>query len=399
MNKTDQEIMRLAKQSQCPVSKDYEEKIDRLVSALKESEWSPEKKPAARFTKTGYAVCIVAAILVLSIPASAAIDYVQSRMSKISEKDRKMYEELVSSEAADAEAITYSRELSEEEKEQYNILWKKYEENGLFPAGELEITDTAEYTGSSLMYEIPTRILYLPERTLTEEEWLQIIDFYHKQDYSLQESDDTKQIKEEQKQTQNVGLGEYRISDGMAVEIAADFAEGMFAIDTEALDMEREITYSRDYGVEGSYQIVFTENDTTSYVVDVDAKTGTLYNMWVQKEGIDFHEKPAVIDEEFFIANGENAKALFVRIFGPVLSPDMKIVGMTCEYKTDEEGNVPHGNVLYYVEMPNGEAYRLDYNAALDVFWEIVYYPYYRTEKELEEQGVKEKERVVIPLE
>lgn len=303
MNKTDQEIMRLAKQSQCPVSKEYEERIDRLVSALEESELSMEKKPAAHFTKAGYAVCILAAILVLSIPASAAIDYV----SKISEKDRKMYAE----------------------------------------------------------------------------------------------SDDTKQIKEEQKQAQNVGLGEYRISDGMAVEIAADFAEGMFAIDTDALDMEREITYSRDYGVEGSgsYQIVFTENDTTSYVVDIDAKTGTLYNMWVQKEGIDFHEKPAVIDEEFFIANGENAKALFVRIFGPVLSPDMKIVGMTCEYKTDEEGNVPHGNVLYYVEMPNGEAYRLYYNAARDVFWEIVYYPYYRTEKELEEQGVKEKERVVIPLE
>ncbi|MCM1178697.1 MAG: hypothetical protein NC347_00445 [Clostridium sp.] len=396
MNKTDQEIMRLAKQSQCPVSKDYEEKIDRLVSALAESEWPLGKRLAARFTKAGYVVCIVAAIFILSVPASAAIDYVRSRMSKVSEKDRKMYEEMVSSEAADAEAVTYSRELSEEEKEQYNILWKKYEEDGLFPAGELEIADTAgEKAGSSLVYEIPTRILYLPERTLTEEEWLQIIDFYHKQDYSLQESDDAKRIKEEQKQAQNAEPADDMLSEEAVVNRAADYVESMFAVDAET--MEKEIDYSEVYGIEGSgsYQVVFWEKDQASYVVDIDARDGTLSDMWLQKEGVDFHEKQAVIHEEFFVANGESAKDLFIRLFGT----DMEIVGITCEYKTDGAGNVPHGNILYCMEMPNGDAYRMYYNAAEDVFWEIVYYPFYRTEKELEEQGVKEKERVVIPLE
>lgn len=396
MNKTDKEIIRLAKQSKCTVNKDYEEKIDRLVSVLKENELSLEKKKEARFIKARYVLCIIAAILVFSIPASAAINYVQNRMSDMSAENRKMYEKIVSSAMPGTEAITYSRELSEEEEAQYNILWKKYEENGLFPEGELEMADTAgENAGNSLVYEIPTRILYLPERTLTEEEWLQIIDFYHKQDYSLQQSDDAEKAREEQNRAENAEPAKDMLSEKLIVNMAADYVKNMFAVETEA--MKKEIDYSEDYGIEGSgtYQIVFYKDDTTSYVVDIDARDGTLSDMWLQEEGIDFYEKPAAIDEEFFIANYKNAKDLFVNIFGP----DMEIAGITCEYKTDEAGNIPHGNVLYYMEMPDGDAYRLYYNAAQDVFWNILYYPYYRTEKELEERGEREKERVVIPIE
>lgn len=399
MNKTDKMIVKLAKQSECPVSEGYEERMDQLLSALTAEE-APlrRKKTASFFTKAGYVVCILAAMLVLYIPASATIDYVQKRMSGISENEREMYEEMASNAVpgTEAEAITYSRELSEEEKQQYKDLWKKYDESGLFPTGEIEIVDTAgEHDGDSLLYEIPTRIIYLPERTLTEEEWLQIIDFYHKEDYSLQQSDSAKQIKEEQEKAENASPGEDMISEDIAVKIASDYVERMFAVDPEA--MEKETDYSEDYGIEGSgtYQIVFYENDTTAYVVDIHAQDGTLSDMYLKKEGTDFYEKPAPIDKEFFIGNYKRAKDLFINIFGS----DLEIAGITCEYKEDEAGNVPHGNVLYYVEMPDGTAYRFHYNVEQDIFWMVLSYPYYRTEKQLEEEGIKERERVVIPIE
>ncbi|MDE6626327.1 MAG: hypothetical protein K2K56_08145 [Lachnospiraceae bacterium] len=397
MNKIDKRIMELAKQTKCPVNEGYEERMDQLLSTLEKEEiMTQRKESAAFFTKAGYVVGIIAAILVLYIPTSAAIDYVQKRMSEISENDREMYEELVSNAVPGTEAITYSRELSEEEKEQYKTLWKKYEESGLFPTGEIEIVDTAgEHDGSSLLYEIPTRIIYLPERTLTEEEWLQIIDFYHKEDYSLQQSDSAKQAREEQEKAENASPGEDMISEDMAVNIASDYMERMFAADPEA--MEKETDYSEDYVIEGSgtYQIVFYENDTTSYVVDINAQDGTLGNMWLQKEGTDFYEKPAPINKEFFIENYKRAKELFINIFGS----DLEIAGITCEYKEDEEGNVPHGNVLYYVEMPDGAAYRFQYNVEQDIFWMVLHYSNYRTEKQLEEEGIRERERVVIPIE
>ncbi|MDE6435291.1 MAG: hypothetical protein K2L07_13795 [Lachnospiraceae bacterium] len=397
MNKIDKRIMEVAKQSECPLNEGYEERMDRLLSTLEKEEIMTQRKESAVFfTKAGYVVCMIAAILVLYIPTSAAIDYVQKRMSKISENDREMYEELVSNAVPGTEEITYSRELSEAEKQQYKDLWKKYEESGLFPTGEIEIVDTAgEHDGNSLLYEIPTRIIYLPERTLTEEEWLQIIDFYHKEDYSLQQSDSAKQAREEQEKAENASPGEDMISEDMAVNIASDYMERMFAADPEA--MEKEIDYSEDYGIEGSgtYQIVFYENDTTSYVVDIHAQDGTLSDMYLQKEGTDFYEKPAPIDKEFFIENYKGAKELFVNIFGS----DLEIAGITCEYKEDEAGNVPHGNVLYYVEMPDGAAYRFYYNVEQDIFWMVLNYPYYRTEKQLEEEGIRERERVVIPIE
>lgn len=397
MNKLDKKIIKLARQTKCPIRKEYEERIDFLLETVKKDKNDKEKPYRLSLFRARYVVCILIVVFICSVPATAAIDYVQERMSKMSKEDREKYAELVTEATTDMdmEAIRYSRELSQQEQERYKELFTKYEAEGVFPSGEIKIVDNVENKETDfLLYESQTRIIYLPERNLTDEELLEIIDFYHKEDYSLSQSDEVKKLKEEeQKRLENARPGEEAMTKEAVLEKASACLEGMFNVDST--EMEKSIDYSE---IIEEYAVIFNEGTEQSYEVWMDAKDGTLLSIILQKQGIDFHATPAKVDEEQFISNYERAKELFMNIFGS----DTKIAGCTCEYKVDEEGNIPRGNVLYYFELPNGEAYRFYYNVNENLFWNVVYYPGYRTIKELEEkeEGIREKEenRVVIPI-
>lgn len=76
-----------------------------------------------------------------------------------------------------------SRPFTEEESHRYELLNHAYVTNGLFPESQLSyLPEGSVYDGNGVVVDADT--LYLPDRDLTDEELLEIIDFGHKHAYS-----------------------------------------------------------------------------------------------------------------------------------------------------------------------------------------------------------------------
>ena len=80
----------------------------------------------------------------------------------------------------------FSRRLTEEEDIHYEELVQAYEYENRVPLGEVVVIQTTEeYVEGTLAFCVENSTYYLPERVLTDEEFLQIIDLNHKAHYSF----------------------------------------------------------------------------------------------------------------------------------------------------------------------------------------------------------------------
>lgn len=79
-----------------------------------------------------------------------------------------------------------NRLFTAEEKARYAQLENAYETEGMFPESELRgLPEGIAYDGSGVAVDKSSRTIYLPDRELTDEELLEIIDFNHKLAYSI----------------------------------------------------------------------------------------------------------------------------------------------------------------------------------------------------------------------
>ena len=77
--------------------------------------------------------------------------------------------------------------LSQTEERRYQDVAKAYRESNRIPAGELQIMDDPnEYDGMSVAYCRWESLFYLPVGELTEEDFLEIIDFETKGKYCME---------------------------------------------------------------------------------------------------------------------------------------------------------------------------------------------------------------------
>lgn len=120
--------------------------------------------------------------LIIGGSAFAAVNLYQQRMADM---NREMLEKFYS-QALIKDTFHYSRPLTEEEKARYEKLAGEYEEKGRFPEGDLEyLKDYRDYKGKGVGLYAERATLFLPEQ-MTDEELLQLIDFEHKVNYSIQ---------------------------------------------------------------------------------------------------------------------------------------------------------------------------------------------------------------------
>lgn len=85
---------------------------------------------------------------------------------------------------ANVSADTYSRPMTENETARLEELRQAYLEQGYFPKKELTLIDNPENTkGSGFL--CGAEYLFLPEKELTDEQLLELIDFKEKREYSL----------------------------------------------------------------------------------------------------------------------------------------------------------------------------------------------------------------------
>lgn len=143
--------------------------------------------------KSGWKRNAVAAAIAVAVVGAggftvhAVVDsLVKERMESMSKEEKADLVDEV--DTANVDASTYSREFTQEEKARKKELTIAYEKDGCFPEGELKrVEDESKVDKDTLCFVPETSHFYLPDRELTDEELLQIIDYNNKVNYALQE--------------------------------------------------------------------------------------------------------------------------------------------------------------------------------------------------------------------
>lgn len=153
------------------------------------------------------AACLMA-IGMVSIPAYAGYqgfksaitsDKVLARMQEIPNEEQQDIYNMVQYEQRSLHADQFSREYTEKEMSRRKVLQQEYE-NGRFPENTLAMVENAGQIQDygELVYAKDTSYFYLPERELTDEEILQILDFNSTREYVLEQNPEVQRQKMEQ---------------------------------------------------------------------------------------------------------------------------------------------------------------------------------------------------------
>lgn len=376
MNKLDKEIKEMAKRTKITTDKKYDAKIDQLLEDIKEDDSHMIPKKKVSFSKAAIAACAFAAAALICIPVSAKIsDYVKERMEQMTPEEQAQYVDANDfqkmTKEHDTEALLYSRDLSADESNRLADLWNKYRDEGLFPDGTLEIVEKLEdgIQIASPIYETYNREIFLPERELTDEELLQMIDFSEKSAYAVSHTDEAQAIIQAQQEfNKNPYPDETDLSQDAAVTRASTYLKEMYGVDCSEMDATAEYWIGYGFGGDyGDYEVTFTESDNTSYSVDLNGKTGSLSLLKIVKDGVDYGAyslSPTTADESFLRSNYENAKKLLTSAF----NSDVTVTKATCGYTTTSEGKIENGSVYYFIGLSNDAVYGVQYSIESDFF-------------------------------
>lgn len=132
------------------------------------------------------AVILAAALVAMcSLTVTAAVGALQRRMEAMNEQEMEDY--FVQIYTSWLGSDNYSRPLTDAERERMNRLRTSYDEEAVFPEKILTmISSPEEYKGKGVAFYKDTSTFFLPEESMSDEELLEMIDFVHKRDYSLQ---------------------------------------------------------------------------------------------------------------------------------------------------------------------------------------------------------------------
>lgn len=216
---------------------------------------------AAKWQKIAAGAAIaVAAGGVIAFPVRALINdfymgsIVQVHMEDMTEEESEKLLSDIDNPAyhQEADADSYSREYTADEKAKMLDLYQQYKQ-GVFPEKELQMAYSEEEAGQyELCYLVNGSRLCLPERELTDEEILEIIEFDVKRDYVLQEraeelcADELANIKEKQNAELAASMENGGITEEQALEIARGYFKDIYGITEEGLDVSCRYFYLED---------------------------------------------------------------------------------------------------------------------------------------------------------
>lgn len=309
------------------------------------------------------AAALLLAAGIISIPVQAGIRYlVKERMESIPAKELEAAVEMMESQNTDVDG--FSRKYSQKEKERMAELYRAYQ-NGTFPEEELFQTENeSQVPADTLCYTKDTGCFYLPDRDLTDEELLQIIDFNCKRDYALTQDPDVQvqMAEKEKEQTQireQVQAGD-GISETDAVTIAKQWMDSFFDLSTDGmeetiyLDDERfEVPiYHITYSIQSYCYYYFAISTVDGSIMSVTRSSSPLREM-VQDMEIEESRADAQIAKDY-----QNA----LRFLKEQLGIDEDFENAYCLYKT-EDGKIAGTTLFYYFISADGSVYRIEFCA------------------------------------
>lgn len=260
----DRKIRKMAETERMTVPESLDAKVEKILDGL-ETEKADNNTDGKRVNQTvrhyGFRRIVIpaAACLLLASVTVTASGLYRARMESMNHEKLETY--FSGLQEADVAADSYSRPLTDSEKNRLEELRQAYLEEGYFPKRELAMLDSPEKYKKGVAFYTARSTFFLPEEEMTDEELLELIDFREKRDYSLAkiteeiEAGDYEYVKtedsavsEEMSQTEDsVVLGEMSQTGRSQQEQDAGEASVVPGADTAA--QEWQVAYEGDVSI------------------------------------------------------------------------------------------------------------------------------------------------------
>lgn len=254
----------MAETERMTVPESLDAKVEKILDGL-ETEKADNNTDGKRANQTvrhyGFRRIVIptAACLLLASVTVTASGLYRERMESMNHEKLETY--FSGLQEADVAADSYSRPLTDSEKNRLEELRQAYLEEGYFPKRELAMLDSPEKYKKGVAFYAARSTFFLPEEEMTDEELLELIDFREKRDYSLAkiteeiEAGDYEYVKtedsavsEEMSQTEDsVVLGEMSQTGRSQQEQDAGEASVVPGADTAA--QEWQVAYEGDVSI------------------------------------------------------------------------------------------------------------------------------------------------------
>lgn len=171
-----------------PIPSEYDEFIQERISHASAMNVSGVASPRKilRLKRTIMLVAVIIVLIVGSITVAASIGAYNERMSKLSDEDKQTLVD--NADKIKKEGWQTSRPMTESEQERLEKLEQKYLEELLIPQNALlVVNDMSEIIEEQLCFYPKDNYFNYPEREMTDDELLQIIDYRMTTDYALKQ--------------------------------------------------------------------------------------------------------------------------------------------------------------------------------------------------------------------
>lgn len=255
----------MAEAERMAVPESLDAKVENILDGLETEKKDSKNTDGKRVNQTvrhyGFRRIVIpaAACLLLASVTVTASGLYRARMESMNHEKLETY--FSGLQEADVAADSYSRPLTDGEKNRLEELRQAYLEEGYFPQKELAMLDSPEKYKKGVAFYAARSTFFLPEEEMTEEELLELIDFREKRDYSLAkiteeiEAGDYEYVKtedsavsEEMSQTEDsVGLGEMSQTGRSQQEQGTGAASVVLGADTAA--QEWQVAYEGELSI------------------------------------------------------------------------------------------------------------------------------------------------------
>ena len=261
----DRKIRKMEEAERMAVPESLDAKVENILDGLETEKKDSKNTDGKRVNQTvrhyGFRRIVIpaAACLLLASVTVTASGLYRARMESMNHEKLETY--FSGLQEADVAADSYSRPLTDGEKNRLEELRQAYLEEGYFPKRELAMLDSPEKYKKGVAFYAARSTFFLPEEEMTDEELLELIDFREKRDYSLAkiteeiEAGDYEYVKtedsavsEEMSQTEDsVGLGEMSQTGRSQQEQGTGAASVVLGADTAA--QEWQIAYAGELSI------------------------------------------------------------------------------------------------------------------------------------------------------
>lgn len=357
--KLDRKIREIAQSGEIPYPKDYSERMKNLCDNLPEDTGIP--KETGRFRLRYGMLFLTACLAMVAAPASAEIQQYHQRLEAMEEEEK---ERLVSGvQESKADGDTYTRDLTNSELERMEQLTQSYEAGDAYPTGEVtSIDEASQWKGDQLCFVTDISTFFFPVRDLTDEELLEIIDFYYKRDYSLAES----------QQETNAAPVEMTKKEHMkrAKELGREYIQKMFRVDLsqETWEVKTKIV-EENKGGNSRYYIHYTQNDTQAEYEAV-FYTDTWSLGWINCE---YDGEKENIGPDVPLPSEKELREVYNRVkeVAESMGCVSEVKKAYCEYTKSEKKQLKNGVETFFMEEKDGSGWGARYSIHSGMIYEL----------------------------